>query len=256
MLMRFENKVAIITGGSQGMGKAVALGIAKEGGNVVITSRSEEKLMKAADEIRTAGGKVMTVAGNIMNADSVKKVLAKTLDTYGKVDILYNYAGGEPNYSKWSLFKDQNEAYWNAMITYNLNGTFLFCHAVIDSMIKQKYGRIINTAAIAGLQGGAMTALYSTVKGGIIRFTQSLAAELAEYQITVNCVSPGGTRTPGFETLFGREAMQKAGESSPMKRLGEPEDVANAVLYFASDEASYVTGQNLTIDGGSTLVRR
>jgi 2-hydroxycyclohexanecarboxyl-CoA dehydrogenase len=252
--MRFENRVAIITGGSAGMGKAAALGFAKEGAKVVITSRSEEKLEKAADEIRAAGGTVMAVKGDVTSSESIKAVVAQVLKEYGRVDILFNYVGGEPDLKPMTLFIDQNEAFWDRMIALNLKSTIIFSHAVLDSMIKQKYGKIINTAAIAGRVGSPRMVLYSTVKGGIIAFTKSLAMEVAQYNINVNCVSPGPINTPGFNQLFGAEAVKRSSDFVPLKRIGRPEDVGNAVIYLASEEASFITGQTLAVDGGATMV--
>jgi NAD(P)-dependent dehydrogenase (short-subunit alcohol dehydrogenase family) len=254
--MRFKDRVAIITGGSQGMGKAAALGFAKEGANVVIISRSEEKLQQAAEEIRAAGGKKVTVmAGDVTSSESIKGVVAKTLKEYGKVEILFNYVGGEPNMSEpLKLFTEQTEDYWDKIITLNIKSTVVFCRAVLDSMIKQKYGKIINTAAIAGRVGSPRMVLYSTVKGGIIAFTKSLAMEVAEYNINVDCVSPGPINTPGFNSLFGEEGIKSSSNFVPLKRMGRPEDVGNAVLYLASDDASFITGQTLAVDGGVTMV--
>jgi NAD(P)-dependent dehydrogenase (short-subunit alcohol dehydrogenase family) len=252
--MRFTNKVAIITGGSQGMGKAAALGFAKEGASVVITSRSEEKLKKAADEIRAAGGSVMPVKGDVTKSESIKAVVDRVLKEYGRVDILFNYVGGEPDLKPMTLFTEQNEDYWDRMIDLNLKSTILFSRAVLDSMIKQKYGKIVNTAAIAGRTGAPRMVLYCAVKSGIIGFTRGLAMEVASYNINVNCVSPGPINTPGFNMIFGEEGIKRSSDFVPLKRIGRPEDVANAAIFLASDEASFITGQTLAVDGGATMV--
>ncbi|OGO23601.1 MAG: hypothetical protein A2144_14310 [Chloroflexi bacterium RBG_16_50_9] len=252
--MRFKDKVAIISGGTAGMGKAAALGFAKEGAAVVITSRNEEKLKKATEEIRAAGGKVTGLKGDVTKSDSIKAVVAKTLEQYGRVDILFNYVGGEPDLKPMTLFTEQTEDYWDRMIDLNLKSTIVFSRAVLDSMIKQKYGKIINTAAIAGRIGSPRMVLYSAVKGGIIAFTKSLAVEVAPYNINVNCVSPGPINTPGFNQLFGAEGIERSSQFVPLKRIGRPEDVANAAIFLASDEASFITGQTLAVDGGVTMV--
>jgi 2-hydroxycyclohexanecarboxyl-CoA dehydrogenase len=251
--MRFKDRVVIISGGTAGMGKKAALDFAQEGAAVVITSRSEEKLKKAADEIR-AVGKVTAIKGDVTRSDSIKAVVAKVLEQYGKVDILFNYVGGEPDLKPMKLFTEQTEDYWDKMIELNLKSTIIFSRAVLDSMIKQKYGKIINTAAAAGRVGSPRMVLYSTVKAGIIAFTKSLAMEVAEYNINVNCVSPGPINTPGFNTLFGQEGVARSAEHVPLQRIGRPEDVANAVLFLASDDSSFITGQTLAIDGGMTTV--
>jgi 2-hydroxycyclohexanecarboxyl-CoA dehydrogenase len=254
MVMRFKDKVAIITGGSEGMGKAAALGFAKEGADVVITSRTEEKLKKASEEIRAAGGKVKAIQGDVTKSDSIKAVVAQVLKEYGRVDILFNYVGGTPDFTPFSMFIEQTEDYWDKTITFNLKSTLVFSRAVLDSMIEHKYGKIINTAAMAGRLGSPRMVLYSTVKGGIIAFTKSLAMEVAQYNINVNCVSPGPIDTPGYNILFGKEAAQRTPNHIPLRRIGRPEDVGNAVLYLASDEASFITGQTLAVDGGATMV--
>ena len=188
--MRFTNKVAIISGGSAGMGKATALAFAKEGAAVVITSRNEENLNSAADEIRSAGGTVTAVPGDVTKSKVIYAIVDKALEQYGKVDILFNYVGGNPDYAPMSLFIEQDETYWDKMIDLNLRSTIIFCRAVLDSMIKQKYGKIINTAAAAGKMGAYGMAAYSAVKGGVIAFTKALALELAPHNINVNCICP------------------------------------------------------------------
>ena len=252
--MRFKDKVAIVSGGSEGMGKVAATIFAKEGAKVVITSRSEEKLKKAAEEIRAAGGTVTPVPGDVTSSESIKNVVAKVLEQYGRVDILFNYVGGEPGLSAMTPFIEQTEEYWDKMITLNLKSTILFSRAVLDSMMKQKYGKIVNTAAIAGRQGSPRMVLYSAVKGGIIAFTKSLAMEMAPYNINVNCVSPGPIDTPGFNQLFGDEGKQRTSTFVPLGRIGKPEDVANGAVFLASEEAGFITGQTLAVDGGVTMV--
>jgi len=252
--MRFENRVAIITGGSEGMGKAAALIFAREGAKVAITSRSEEKLKKAVDEIKAAGGTAMSVQGDVTSNASIKNVVAKVLEQYGKIDILFNYVGGEPGLSAMKPFIEHDEEYYDEMITLNLKSTIMFCRAVLDTMMAQKYGKIVNTAAIAGRQGSPRMALYSAVKGGIIAFTKSLAVEMAPYNINVNAVSPGPIDTPGFNKLFGEEGKKRTSNFVPLGRLGRPEDVANGAVFLASEEASFITGQTLAVDGGVTMV--
>jgi 2-hydroxycyclohexanecarboxyl-CoA dehydrogenase len=252
--MRFTGRVAIITGGTAGMGKAAALGFAKEGASVVINGRNEEKLSKAADEIRSAGGTVTAVKGDITRSDSVKAIVAAALEQYGRIDILFNYVGGDPDLAPLTPFIEQTEDFWDRMIDLNLKSTIIMSRAVLDSMIKQKYGKIINTAAIAGRVGGPRMAVYSAVKGGIIAFTKALALEVAPYRINVNCVSPGPIDTPGFNKIFTGKTREHAADIVPLGRVGLPEEVASAVLYLASDDAAYITGQTLAVDGGATMV--
>jgi NAD(P)-dependent dehydrogenase (short-subunit alcohol dehydrogenase family) len=254
MEKRFQGKVAIITGGAAGVGKAVASGLAKEGACVVINSRNEEHLNGAVAEIQMEGGNVTGVRGDVTNSADVKNIVNRTLELYGRIDILYNYVGGEASTEPVKLFIDQTEAYWNGMFEKNLKTAFFCSQAVLGTMIKQRYGKIINTAALAGRIGSPKMVLYSTVKGGIIAFTKALAKEVAEYNINVNCVSPGPTRTPGFNRRWGNQNTDKMTASIPLNRVGASEEVASAVIYLASDEAAFITGQTLAVDGGASMV--
>ena len=196
----------------------------------------------------------MAVPGDVTNYDSVKNVVAKAVEKFGKVDILYNYVGGEPGLKPMQPFTEQTEEYWDTMWKLNLKSAIMFCRAVLDGMIERKYGKIVNTAAMAGRSGGPRMVLYSAVKGGVIAFTKALAMEVGPHNINVNCVSPGPVNTPGYRTLFGEQAAEGPTDFLPMRRIGRPEDIGNAVLYLASDEASYITGQTLAVDGGGTMV--
>lgn len=249
MEARFKDKVAIITGGSAGMGKTAALGFAQEGARVVINGRNEEKLNRAADEIRAAGGTVTAVKGDLLQREVVNDIVARTLEEYGRVDILFNYVGGSPPGMTFDFFANQSEEHWDYMLELNLKTTLRFCRAVAGIMIKQGYGKIINTAAMAGRAGAPRMALYAAAKGGVIAFTKTLAQELAPHNINVNCVSPGPIRTPGLTETFGEE-REELPKIVPLGRIGRPEEVSSAVLYLASDDAAFITGQNLAIDGG------
>jgi len=252
--MGFSNKVAIITGGTAGMGKAVAKALAREGASVVINGRNEANLKKTTDEIRSTGGVVTSVQGDMTKSVNIKTLVNTTMEKYGRIDILFNYVGGDPDLAPLKPFIEQTEDFWDRMIELNLKSTISLCHAVLDTMIKQKYGKIINTAAIAGRIGGPKMAVYSAVKGGVIAFTKALALEMAPYNINVNCVSPGPIDTPGFNKIFVGEDRQHAPDIVPLGRVGLPQEVASAVLYLASDEAAFITGQTLAVDGGATMV--
>ena len=252
--MGFSNKVAIITGGTAGMGKAVAKAFAREGACVVINGRNEKNLDITANEIESAKGIVTTVQGDITKEECVRNLVSTALEKYGRIDVLFNYVGGDPDLAPLKPFIEQTEDFWDRMIELNLKSTILLCQAVLDTMIKQKYGKIINTAAIAGRIGGPRMAVYSAVKGGVIAFTKALALEMAPYNISVNCVSPGPIDTPGFNKIFIGEDRERASDIVPLRRVGLPEEVASAVLYLASDEAAFITGQTLAVDGGATMV--
>ena len=252
--MGFTNKVAIITGGTAGMGKATAKALAREGASVVINGRNETNLKNTTDEIRSTGGVVTPVQGDITKSDNIQALVNTTLEKHGRIDILFNYVGGDPDLAPLKPFIEQTEDFWDRMIELNLKSTISLCQAVLDTMIKQKYGKIINTAAIAGRIGGPKMAVYSAVKGGVIAFTKALALEMAPYNINVNCVSPGPIDTPGFNKIFVGEDRKHAPDIVPLGRVGLPEEVASAVLYLASDEAAFITGQTLAVDGGATMV--
>jgi len=252
--MGFTNKVAIITGGTAGMGKAVAKALAREGASVVINGRNEANLRNTTDEIQATGGIVTAVQGDITKSGIVKALVSTTLEKHGRIDILFNYVGGDPDLTPLKPFIEQTEDFWDRMIELNLMSTISLCYAVLDTMIKQKYGKIINTAAIAGRIGGPKMAVYSATKGGVISFTKALALEMAPYNINVNCVSPGPIDTPGFNKIFVGEDRKHAPDIVPLGRVGLPEEVASAVLYLASDEAAFITGQTLAVDGGATMV--
>jgi 2-hydroxycyclohexanecarboxyl-CoA dehydrogenase len=252
--MRFKDKVAIITGGASGMGKAAAIGFAAEGACVVINDINGERLAETADEVRRCGGTVMTALADVTKRDAVTAMVADVLARYGNVDILFNYVGGDPDQAPLTPFVEQSEDFWDRMIALNLKSTILMCRAVLDSMIRQKYGKIINTGAIAGKVGGPNMALYSMVKGGIIAFSKALALETAGSGITVNCICPGPIATPGMARVFAGSTPDEVTAIVPLGRVGQPEEVASAVLYLASDDAAFITGQALSVDGGATRI--
>jgi 2-hydroxycyclohexanecarboxyl-CoA dehydrogenase len=252
--MRFKDRVAIISGGGAGMGRATALAFAKEGACVVINDIDEKSLNSVAGEIQTAGGTVTAVRGDVTRSESIKAVVARALETYGRIDILFNYVGGEPDHRLPPPFTEQTETYWRRTIELNLISTMVFSHAVLDSMMKRRYGKIINTAAIAALVGTGGVIAYSAAKGGIIAFTKALAREVAPYNINVNCLCLGPIDTPGAAKMSAGEDRGRPGDFIPLKRVGRPEEVASAVLYLASEDASFITGHGLTMDGGITMV--
>jgi 2-hydroxycyclohexanecarboxyl-CoA dehydrogenase len=252
--MRFKNRTVIVTGGDAGMGKAAALGFAQEGAKVFIMGRNESTLKAAAQEYTGKDGEIISVVGDVSKREDIKVVTAKVLKQCGKVDILVNYAGGNPDYAPMRSFIEENEEYWDRMIQMNLLGYMIFCRAVLDSMIKQKYGKIINFGAIAGRVGAPRMCAYSAAKGGVIAFTKALAQEVAQYNINVNCICPGPIATPGHAIIFGVDAQKRPNDRIPLKRIGTSEEVASAILYLASDAAAFITGQPLAIDGGMTMV--
>jgi 2-hydroxycyclohexanecarboxyl-CoA dehydrogenase len=254
MPMRFTDRVAVVTGGASGMGRAAVLGFAAEGAAVVVNDIDEAGLQATADEVRARGGKVALAPGDITDAATVNLMVDRAVAEFGKVDILFNYVGGDPDLAPQKPFIQQTEDFWDRMIAINLKSTIHACRAVLKGMIAQGHGRIINTGAVAGKIGGPSMALYSAVKGGVIAFTKALALEAAPHGITVNCVCPGPIATPGMQRVFADQSMQAVTGIVPLGRVGTPEEVASAVLYLASDDAAFVTGQALSVDGGVTRI--
>jgi len=251
--MRLENKVAIVTGAGGGIGRVVALALAKEGANLVLNDISIEPLNKVADESKVMGRKVIVAKANVTNTKEVRQMVNAALDEFGTIDILVNVAGGASRGKGRGYFHEVADEYWNAVIDLNLKGTLACCHEVIKPMIQKGRGKIINIGSVAGMIGSSIgMAEYSAAKAGVIGFTKALAKELGSYGINVNCVSPGPIGTPHLFTLE-PETIKKLESFTYLKRLGKPEEVANVVVFLASDEASYITGQNYAVCGGRSL---
>jgi len=251
--MELENKVAIVTGAAGGIGRAIAIRLAKEGAALVVNDISLESLNKVADEIKAMRCKVIAVKADVTSSQEVKQMVKTTLDEFGGIDVLVNVAGGAARGKGRGYFHEVPEEFWSSVIDLNLKGTLMCCHAVIEHMIQRRRGKIINIASIAGMIGSSnRMADYSAAKAGVIGFTKALAKELGSYGINVNSVSPGPIATPRFFTLE-EEAKKRLENTTYLKRLGKPEEVANVVVFLASDEASYVTGQNYAVCGGRSL---
>jgi len=252
--MRFTGRVAVVTGGASGMGRAAVLGFAAEGAAVVVNDIDEAGVEATAETVRARGGRVALAPGDITDPATIDLMVARAAAEFGRVDILFNYVGGDPDLAPQKPFIDQTDDFWDRMIAVNLKSTVRACHAVLPAMIAQGQGRIINTGAVAGKIGGPNMALYSAVKGGVIAFTKALALETAPHAITVNCVCPGPIATPGLQRVFADQDVRAVTGIVPLGRLGTPEEVASAVLYLASDDASFITGQALSVDGGATRI--
>jgi NAD(P)-dependent dehydrogenase (short-subunit alcohol dehydrogenase family) len=244
--MRLAGKTAIITGAAGGIGRATAIRLAREGANVVIIDLNEADATKTAETIIEAGGSAMAAQSDVRDSARIKQIVAEVIRRFGGVDILVNNAGGPADWIgggviKRTLFVDATEEAWNLVLSVNLLGPMIVIRAVLDSMIEKHKGKIINIGSVAGVNGLRTMVDYSAAKGGIIAMTKALAIELGEYNINVNCISPGSIDT------------QKGAPQTYLKRAGQPEEVANLILFLASDESDFITGQNYIIDGGRTL---
>lgn len=248
--MKLKNKVAVITGAAQGIGRAIATTLAQQGANVVVADIQLEKAETTAKEIMAeTGQKVIAVHVDVVDSASVKAMIDRTIDEFERIDILVNNAGT----TRDSLIMRMKEADWDLVLNINLKGTFNCSKAVVRPMMKQHYGRIVNITSVSGLIGQAGQTNYSASKAGIIGFTKALARELGSRKITVNAIAPGLVKT-ALTIDLPEELKDMFIEMTPLGRYGEPEDIANAVAFLVSDEASYITGQVLSVDGGMAMV--
>jgi len=250
--MRLKGKVAIVTGAGQGIGRMDALALAREGAKVVVLDVTD-KIYDVEKEIAASGGEALALKCDVSNEKSVKTAVKKTLDRYRRIDILINNAGVLG--AKKSCVEIEEEM-WRKTISVNLGGLFFCCKAVLPAMIKQKKGKIINMASIVGWTAGGYNVVdYAASKGGVIGVTRALAVEVGQYGIAVNAIAPGTIETPmtvGKESDL--EKMAKNAEKYiPLGRIGEPEDVADLVVFLSSEESDYITGQVIILDGGKGL---
>jgi 3-oxoacyl-[acyl-carrier protein] reductase len=249
-IMSFEGKVALVTGGARGIGRAISETLASRGSNVVIADMRYELAEQTAHEIGAQSGrKIFPVAVNVSSLSSVNEMVDKSLGEFGQIDILVNNAG----ITRDKLIMRMEEEDWDIVIDVNLKGAFNCCKAVFRPMMKRRYGRIVNISSVSGQAGQVGQANYSASKAGLIGLTKALAREFASRNITVNAVAPGFIPTTLTQDLAPelKEAILKA---TPLGRMGKPEEIAYAVAFLASDEAAYITGQVLAVDGGMVMM--
>ncbi|MGB9792350.1 MAG: 3-oxoacyl-[acyl-carrier-protein] reductase [Thermacetogeniaceae bacterium] len=248
--MFLEKRVALVTGASQGIGRAIAKALAREGAVVAINYYPDqvEKARAVEDEIRGFGGECITVGADVSNKDDVESMVAQVLEKFGQLDILVNNAG----ITRDQLLIKMRDEDWHSVLNTNLTGVFYCCRAALRPMLKSRWGRIINIASVVGITGNAGQANYAASKAGIIGLTKSLAKEVASRGITVNAIAPGYIETEMTDKLSAR-AKEELLKVIPIGRPGKPEDIAAAVVFLASEDADYITGQVLRVDGGMML---
>jgi 3-oxoacyl-[acyl-carrier protein] reductase len=247
-MKQLENQIAVVTGAGRGIGRAIALKFAAQGADIAAVDLKTEFVQETVEEVRKLGRKAWAVSANVSEAASVEAAVEQILKEAGRVDILVNNAG----ITKDGLVMRMSEADWDAVLDINLKGTFLFTKALSRSLLKQKSGRIVNIASVIGLIGNAGQCNYAASKAGVIGLTKSCAREFASRGITVNAIAPGFIQTAMTDKLS-QEQKDAITKQIPLASLGQAEDVAEAVLFFASPAAHYVTGQVLAVDGGMVM---
>ena len=262
-MKEFENKVAVITGGSSGIGRETAIAFAEKGAKVVIASRRQKESEETVQLVQEVGSEAIFVPTDVTKATEVENLIGQAVETYGRIDYAFNNAG---TLGRLGAIVDNSESNWNQIVDTNLKGTWLSMKYQITQMLKQGEGVIVNNASIAGIVGSRNAgvnnikqcrnvAIYSASKHGVIGLTKSLALEYAKAGIRINAVCPGGVETDMLDRLVGgnSESKVKIAAAHPIGRIGRPSEVAKAVVWLCSDDASFITGHSLVIDGGYTV---
>jgi len=245
--MKVQDRVALVTGSGGGIGEVVAKTLAQNGARVVINDVNEENVLRVVESIKSAGGEALGIVADISKRDQVQEMINSTVENFGSIDILVNNAG----IAKDKGFLKMTEEDWDSVLNVNLKGMFNTCQAAIAHMREKQFGRIINISSRAWL-GWPGQANYSASKGGVVSLSRTLALEMAKHKITVNCIAPGIIRTPLFDQLT-EETQQKLLALQPVGRIGEPEEIAYTVMFFAAEDSSYVTGQTIFVCGGKSI---
>jgi len=248
---KLDEKVAIVTGGSKGLGRAIAIGMGEAGAKVVVVSRTKKLIEETANEIITRGGEAIAIPVDVKNEDDIKNAVDETVGIFGRLDILVNNAGIAPMNSTLMVPTDE----WNNVIATDLTSNFLFAKMAVKSAMKeQRKGKIINIGSVLGFMASNVAPHYCAAKAGLAHLTKALALEWAHYKINVNCIAPGFFKTDMTKEQQEDESHQKfLNFKIPFKRLGEPEEIVPTAIFLASEAASYITGSTIIIDGGYTI---
>lgn len=246
---KLDGKVAVVTGGGQGIGRAISERLAADGATVAILELKAETGAAAAGAINGSKGKAHFIKTDCTKTADVNAAIDEVVKKYGQVDILVNNVG----WAKDTLFIEEDEAYWDKVIALSMKAMLITSHAVLKDMTKRTGGKIINISSDAGKAGQLKGTVYAACKGGVITFTRSLAREVARQKINVNCVCPGPTETPLYEACIPDNIKQAFLQIIPLHRIGKPQEIAAAVAFFASPDADYITGQTLSVSGGLTM---
>ncbi len=249
--MKLKGKVALVTGSSRGIGREIALGLAREGADIIVNyHRREDAALETAAAIESLGRRAFAVQAEVSSSAAVRQLVASGVESLGRLDILVNNAGAFPI----KPFQTVSEEEWDAIMAFDLKSVFLCCRESLPYLRQQGEGRIVNMASVSGLVGALGMVPYSAAKGGVIAFTKALARELAPFRITVNAIAPGIIETESALTAFPKSALEAYKATQvPLGRLGRPEDVVGLAVFLASSEAAYITGQVYAVDGGLTM---